>query len=305
MSARSTPLAYLNGRFLAADQASIPIWDRGVVQGATVTEMIRTFRGVPFRLCDHLSRLRNSLAYLGVTLAESDDQLRDIASLLIASNRPGSVELGIVIFVTPGAIPMYAGDLLCSSGPTLCVHTFPLPVECWTSRYIHGQSLIVPSIRQVSREILDPRVKYRSRLHWYLADRETQQIDPTAVALLQDEHGHLTETNSGNFLIVKHGVIQTPRSCDTLSGISQAFVRELANGLAIPYQETDITLQQALAADEAFTTSTSYCLWPVTRINQQSIGTGVPGPITQALLQAWFRAVGFDFTAPLAEDSPS
>ncbi len=42
-----------------------PIWDRGVVQGATVTEMIRTFRGVPFRLCDHLSRLRNSLAYLG------------------------------------------------------------------------------------------------------------------------------------------------------------------------------------------------------------------------------------------------
>lgn len=305
MPARSTPLVYFNGRFQAADQTSIPIWDRGVVQGATVTEMIRTFRGAPFRLFEHFRRLRNSLNYLGVTLAETDEQLRDVVTQLIALNRPGSVELGIVIFATPGAIPMYAGDAFCSSGPTICIHTFPLTVECWTSRYIHGQSLIVPSIRQVSREILDPRIKYRSRLHWYLADREAQRIDPTAVALLQDEHGHLTETNSGNFLIVKNGAIQTPHSCDTLSGISQAFVRELASELAIPYRETDITLQQALAADEAFTTSTSYCLWPVTRINLQPIGTGVPGPMTQALLQAWSRAVGFDITAPPAEDSPS
>lgn len=306
MSARSTPLAYFNGRFLAADQAAVPLWDRGVVQGATVTEMIRTFRGVPFRLAEHLNRLRNSLSYLGVSLAESDDTLSDIVTQLVASNRsPDSVDLGIVIFATPGAIPMYAGDILHSSSPTACVHTFPLPVACWASRYSCGQSLIVPSIRQVSREILKPQVKYRSRLHWYLADREAQQVDPAAVALLQDEHGHLTETNSGNFLIVSHGKILTPRSCDTLSGISQAFVQELANKLSIPYEATDITLQQALAADEAFTTSTSYCLWPVTRINQQSIGTGVPGPITQALLQAWSRAVGFDITAPPAEDSPS
>lgn len=305
MSARSTPLAYLNGRYLAADKAAVPLWDRGVVQGATVTEMIRTFRGVPFRLTEHLARLRNSLTYLGVTLAESDAQLRQIVSRLIESNRPCSVDLGIVLFATPGAIPMYAGEILHSSSPTLCIHTFPLPVGCWTSRYSRGQSLIVPSIRQVSREILNPQVKYRSRLHWYLADREAQQVDPAAVALLQDEHGHLTETNSGNFLIVQHGKIQTPRSCDTLSGISQAYIQELANELSIPYEETDITLQQALGADEAFTTSTSYCLWPVTRINQQSIGTGVPGPITQALLQAWSRAVGFDITAPPAEDSPS
>lgn len=306
MSARSTPLAYLNGRYLAVDQAAIPIWDRGVVQAATVTEMIRTFRGVPFRLAEHLSRLRNSLSYLGVSLAESDEKLCEIISQLIASNRPpGSNDLGIVLFATPGAIPMYAGDTQHTSGPTLCVHTFPLPVQGWAAKYSNGQSLIVPSIRQVSREILDPQVKYRSRLHWYLADREAHQIDPAAVALLQDEYGHLTETNSGNFLIVTNGKIQTPRSCDTLSGISQAFVQELANALSIPYEETNITLPEALRADEAFTTSTSYCLWPVTRINQQSIGTGTPGPITQALTQAWSRAVGFDITAPSAEDSPS
>lgn len=306
MSARSTPLAYLNGRYLSVDQAAIPIWDRGAVQAATVTEMIRTFRGVPFRLAEHLSRLRISLSYLGVSLAESDEKLCEITSQLIASNRPpGSVDLGIVIFATPGAIPMYAGEIQHASSPTLCLHTFPLPVASWAAKFQNGQSLVVPSIRQVPREILSPQVKYRSRLHWYLADREAHEIDPAAVALLQDEHGHLTETNSGNFLIVTNGRIQTPRSCDTLPGISQAFVQELANTLSIPYEEKDITLTEALRADEAFTTSTSYCIWPVTRINQQSIGTGIPGPITQALLKAWSGAVGFDITAPPAEDSPS
>lgn len=304
MSARSTPLVYLNGRYLAADQAAIPIWDRGVVQAATVTEMIRTFRGVPFRVPEHLARLRNSLNYVGVCLTESDEALSQIISQLIASNRlTSSSELGIVIFATPGAIPMYAGDIPSDSRPTVCVHTFPLPVRSWATKYARGQSLVVPSVRQISREILNPQVKYRSRLHWYLADREAQQVDSAAVALLQDEHGHLTETNSGNFLIVTNGTIQTPRSCDTLPGISRGFVQELANTLAIPYEEKNVTLSEALRADEAFTTSTSYCVWPVTRINQQSIGSGAPGPITQALTQAWSRAVGFDITAT-AEDSP-
>lgn len=304
MASRSEPLVYLNGRFIAADQAAIPIWDRGVVQAATVTEMIRTFRGVPFRLPQHLSRLESSLSYLGVTLSESPAQISEIVSRLIELNHcDHSRELGIVLFATPGAIPMYAGDSHCETTPTFCAHTFPLPIDCWREKYRTGQSLVVPSIHQIPPEILNPQVKYRSRLHWYLADREAQQSDPTAVALLQNQRGHLTETNSGNFFIVTDGRILTPADGDTLPGISQAYVQELANALSIPYEAVDITLAMALEADEAFTTSTSYCVWPVTRLNQQSIGTGVPGPVTQALLQAWSTAVGFDITtATPAED---
>ena len=202
MPARLAPLAYLNGRYIPGDQAALPVWDRGVVQGATVTEMIRTFQRVPFRLPQHLARLREALDYLGVTIHQTDDDLTEIVRQLIESRESSLADLGIVIFVTPGAIPMYAGEFPVSDSPTVCVHTFPLPFGQWAEKYRLGQALAVPSIRQIPVEILDPRIKYRSRLHWYLADREARTIDPAAVALLQNTDGHLTETNSGNFFVV-------------------------------------------------------------------------------------------------------
>lgn len=297
MTAPVAPLAYLNGRFITGEQAALPVWDRGVVQGATVTEMIRTFQRVPFRLAQHFARLRKSLDYLGVAITQTDDDLADIIAKLIdscASALPPLADLGIVILVTPGSIPMYAGEFPVGDGPTVCVHAFPLPFRQWAAKYQLGQALVVPSIRQIPAEILDPRFKYRSRLHWYLADREAHAIDPTAVALLQNGAGHLTETNSGNFFIVTGGTIRTAREADSLPGISQQFVRELAKELAIPYEVGDITLSDALNAEEAFVSSTTYCVLPVTRVNRQAIGTGSPGSVTNALLRRWSDQVGLD-----------
>ena len=302
MPARLAPLAYLNGRYIPGDQAALPVWDRGVVQGATVTEMIRTFQRVPFRLPQHLDRLREALDYLGVTIHQTDDDLTEIVRQLIESRESSHADLGVVIFVTPGAIPMYAGEIPVSDSPTVCVHTFPLPFGQWAEKYRLGQALAVPSIRQIPTDILDPRIKYRSRLHWYLADREARTLDPTSVALLQNADGHLTETNSGNFFVVSGGTIRTARAVDSLPGISQQFVQELAKELAIPYEVGDITLAFALQADEAFVTSTTYCVLPVTRLNQRAIGSGTPGPVTRTLLQRWSDHVGLDITQQAQQD---
>jgi len=298
-------LAYLNGKYLTHEQLMLPVWDRGVVQGATVTEMIRTFRRVPFRLPQHLLRFRVSLEYLGVSIAESDEELSGIVQCLIESRAttcPLHCDLGIVIFATPGPIPMYAGDVPVSNSPTVCVHTFPLPFRQWAEKYQRGQSLVVPSIRQIPPEILDPRIKYRSRLHWYLADREAQASDPTAMAVLQNASGHLTETNSGNFFMVSQGRIRTAREVDVLPGISQQFVKELAQELAIPYEVGDITVECVLRSEEAFVTSTTYCMLPVTRLNQQAIGNGKPGPITRSVLQRWSDRVGLDIVSQANQD---
>ncbi len=306
MSARLAPLAYLNGYFVLGEAVALPVWDRGVVQGATVTEMIRTFQRVPFRLPEHLARLRSSLEYLGVSIAESDADFARILQRLIDSRHatlPAHGDLGIVIFVTPGSIPMYAGEVPVSNSPTVCVHTFPLPLRQWADKYRQGQSLAVPSIRQIPSDILDPCFKYRSRLHWYLADREAQAIDPGAVALLQNQAGHLTETNSGNFFVVSRGRVRTARECDSLPGISQQFVKELAQELEIPYEVGDITLASALGAEEAFVTSTTFCVWPVTRLNQTVIGNGTPGPMTLRLLQRWSDKIGLDIVDQANQDS--
>ncbi len=303
--ASSSALAYLNGSYIPGDQAVLPVWDRGIVQGTTVSEMIRTFRGVPFRLPQHLARLRNAIDYLGVAIDQSDEQWAGILRRLIESRKPQlspQADLGIVIFVTPGAIPMYAGEFPVSDAPTLCVHTFPLPFRQWAGKYRLGQPLVVPSRLQVPADILDPRIKHRSRLHWYLADREARTVDPTAMALLQNADGHLTETNSGNFFVVSGGKIRTPCAVDSLPGISQQFVRELSQELAIPYEVGDITLASALQADEAFVSSTTYCVLPVTRINQRAIGTGEPGPVTLAVLQRWSEHVGVNVVEQSQQD---
>lgn len=305
MSGQPALIAYLQNQWIDAAQAALPVWDRGVVQAATVTEMVRTFARQPFRLNQHLMRLRSSLDYLGLEISESNSELTEIVTRLIEHNSrtlPPQADLGVVLLVTAGALPMYAGGLPSSLAPTVCVHTFPLPFSMWAAKYTCGQPLVVPSIRQVPFDVISPQIKHRSRLHWYRADREAQAVDPEAVALLMSSGGSVTETNSGNFLIVKDGRIVTPPPEETLPGISQSFIGELATALSIPYEARHLTLNEALGADEAMVSSTTYCILPVNRINCQPIGTGAPGPLTQKLLTAWSDWIGFDIVAQATKD---
>src|SRR5712691_3592431 len=108
----SEALVYLNGALVPASQASLKIYDAGIVLGATVTEMTRTFRHQPFRLDDHVARLFRSLKYgrmdIGLTPAELVAVSRELLernAQLIAPND----ELGLIHFVTAGEISVYAG----------------------------------------------------------------------------------------------------------------------------------------------------------------------------------------------------
>ena len=137
-------------------------------------------------------------------------------------------------------------------------------------------------------------MKCRSRMHYYLAEREVHERDAEAWALLLDLAGNVTETNSGNFLMVERGVLVSPPTEYTRAGVSRALVLELAEVLGIPFLARDIPLAEAMQADEAFLSSTSYCLMPVTKINDVLLGDGRPGPIYRALLTAWSQRVGVD-----------
>ncbi len=293
------PLVYLNGQMVPASQAHIAIYDAGIVQGAAVTDQTRTFHKRPWRLDDHLDRLFRSLRYTQMDIGLSKEQLAGISHELIEHNGQlleDEGELGLVHFVTAGVYPTYAGlsGRSIPQTPTVCVHTFPLPFELWAKKMLAGAHLITPSIRHVPPQCYDPKVKYRSRMHFYLADLEARRIDPEASALLLDLAGNLTETSTANFLIVERGCIVSPTTVNTLPGISRAMVIELAEKLGIPFRERDLQLYNAMNADEAFLTSTPYCLMPVTRINGTAIGDGKPGVMTRRLLRAWSAEVGLD-----------
>jgi branched-chain amino acid aminotransferase len=302
----SEPLVYLNGRVVPASEAHLAIYDAGVVLGATVTEMTRTFHQRLWRLGQHLDRLFRALRYTRMDIGLSKAELEGISHELVAQNArllDGAGELGLIHFVTAGEYATYAGRAgrPARATPTVCAHTFPLPFELWAPKMQAGAHLVTPSVRHVPPQCYDPKMKYRSRMHYYLADQEARLVDPQASALLLDLAGNVTETGGANFLIVARGTVVSPTTVNTLPGISRAMVIELAGRLRVPFVERDIQVCDVVNADEALLTSTPYCLLPVTKVNGVRIGDGRPGPLFRQLLAAWGAEVGLDIAKQILE----
>ena len=290
------PLAYLNGRLIPASSAALSITDAGFVLGTAVAEQLRTFAGEIFRLDDHLDRLQHSLEIIGVEPDIDRDRMAEIARELVAHNRrllaPGD-DLGLSVFVTPGPYPAYSSPG--RAEPTVCLHTYPLPFRLWAEKYETGQALVIPDVRQVSPKAWPPGLKCRSRMHYYLADRQAAMADPGARALLLDSEGLVSEASTANVLIftAAEGLLAPPHA-KVLPGISLAAATELAVKLGIPTARRGLTPDDVKSAEEVLLTSTPFCLLPATRLDGRPIAGGSAGGVYRRLLAAWSELVGID-----------
>jgi branched-subunit amino acid aminotransferase/4-amino-4-deoxychorismate lyase len=290
------PLAYLNGNWIGADQAVIRLDDAGFVLGVTVTEQLRTFAGRLFRLEEHLARLRQSLEIIGVDPPMPLDELGK-AAIELARYNYGLLaqgdDLGLAMLVTPGVYAAFSSRE--EPSPTVCLHTYPLPFRLWAAAYQTGLSLVTTPFEQVSPRCWPRQLKCRSRMHYYLAERHAQRIEPGSRPLLLDEEGRVTETPTANLLIYRQseGLISPPRET-ILPGISLDVVEQLAAAEGIGFHERPLEPADVSRADETLLTSTPYCLLPVTRFNRQPIGKGQPGPIYRRLLARWNELAGID-----------
>ena len=290
------PIVYLNQQLTPASQAAISLFDAGFTLGATATETLRTFRGEIFRLPEHLQRLKRSLQIARLPMKESLDDIAEIAGRVVDHNRAlidADDDLSLSIFVTPGQTSLSPEDWVAI--PTVGVVAYPLEFRFWAHRYEEGVSLVVTSIRQVPANCWPPELKCRSRMHYFLADREAHRIEALSRALLLDQEGFITEASTANVLAYyeKEGLIAPP-TADVLPGISLQVVSELAGRLGIAFAHRKMSPDDLAGADEAYLTSTPNCILPVTRFNKKPIGSGKPGAIFQKLLAAWNEMVGFD-----------
>jgi branched-subunit amino acid aminotransferase/4-amino-4-deoxychorismate lyase len=292
------PVAYLNGRYVPEAKLKLPLHDAGFVFGATVTDLCRTFRHEPFRLDEHLQRFRHSCDLARVPQPVPDEQLRTIARKLIRRNAAllaPTQDLALVMLATPGPIGYYAGQPggAGEAPSTLALNTFPLPFHRYARLFTYGARLTVCSpVRQLPGDVVSPRIKHRSRLHWWIAEREAHEQDPAASALLLDSEHRLTETATSNVIIVKNGRILTPPLRGVLNGISLLATRELCSKLGIRFAERKLSVPDLMSADEVLLSCTSYCLAGVSAVDGYAIAW--PGPIYQKLLAAWNDLVGLD-----------
>jgi branched-subunit amino acid aminotransferase/4-amino-4-deoxychorismate lyase len=288
------PVAYLDGRFLPASQLSVPVYDAGFVQGVTVAEQLRTFGGQLFRLEQHLDRLRHCLEIVGVDPGRSMNELAAAARELASRNHrllESGDDLGLCLFVTPGAYPAMVPQT--AAPPMVAMHTFPLPFHLWCDKYERGQRLVTTDIVQVPPTSWPPELKCRSRMHYYLADRQAQRIDPDARAVLLDQRGMVVEASTANVVIYRHneGIVSPPRE-SILPGVSIAVLSELAEQAGIPFSCRDVPLDDLTRADEVLLSSTSPCLLPVVSVNGQPVGSGAPGNVFRRALEQWGGLVG-------------
>jgi len=278
---RENSLTYLNGRVLPTNEASLSLTDAGFVWGATVVDRLRTFRHKLFRLTDHLARFRQSCERAFIPQPHTDQELATIAGEMVeraASQLNKEDELSLILFATPGN----------ETGPTLGMTMERLDFTKYAALVRSGAKLApVPSPAGV-----DPAIKHRSRLAWWIATRGL----PTGCEALfttGEPHHFLRETPIANFLAVIDGQLISPPRSTILDGISLHQVEILAQRLGIRFIEREMTIDEVLAkSTECILANTSFCLATVTSLSGQP--KPLTGPTFQRLLRAWSDEVGVD-----------
>ena len=236
----SEPIAYYNGRLLPVSQLSLPVYDTGFVLGVAVSEQIRTFCGALFRLDQHLSRLERSMEIVGVDPGIDLPKFAEIASHLAARNHrllDVGDDLGLSLFVTPGPYATFAPPGKVQA--TVCMHTYPLPFSSWVKKYTEGQALATSDTEQVPAACWPPELKCRSRMHYYLADRQAAIRHPGARALLTDAQGYVVEASTANILVhdQDQGLVAPPRA-SILPGVSLGVFGRTGNSAEDPVPES-------------------------------------------------------------------
>ena len=275
-----TRTVYVNGEFVPEDQARVSIFDRGFVFGDGVYEVVPVIRG---RLADRdyfIQRLTRSLGELGIAWPCSKEEYQDVLEQLVARN---SLEEGIVYTqVTRGA-----SDRQFTFPPdtpaTMVAFTQKMPLLDHPAAGTGITVVTNPEIRWLRRDI-----KSLNLLAQVLAKQHAADHSAGETWMLED--GLVTEGASSTAYIVNNGkVITRSLSNRVLPGIRRRRLLELAADAGIEYEERPFSLEEAMAADEAFISSATTILISVVNIDGKQIGDGRPGPVSRRLRQLYCR----------------
>jgi len=288
-------MVWWNGNLIPEKEARISIYDEALIFGSMVFEMLRSFNKIQFKLAEHIDRLFQSAKYLRIDIPYTRKDVIQSCLDTIEANEPlfnDDDEHRLMINVTRGLLGLYQGIDTDNKGPNVIIADFPLrwTVQGMGKLFDSGVNAVIPSQRTIPANLLEPKVKNRSRIHYLMANIEVSQYKGNNNwALLLDPDGYVAEGTGSNFFIVKDGYLMTPEPRNILRGISRQYVMSLK-----PSCEKNIEIYDVINADEAFYTGTPFCVLPVTSINGIPIGKGKIGNITQEILKVWSQNVGVD-----------
>jgi branched-chain amino acid aminotransferase len=270
---------YVDGEFVPADRAMIPVDDLALIRGIGVFDLMRTFHGKPCFLEEHVARLLASARSIDLDVPWDHDEICRVALETLSRNH--LKEANIRIIITGGS----SDDFMSLAGkPRLLVLINPLPEmpEHW---YHRGIKVITRKLRRVN-----PGAKSINYLPAAMALRYARTRGGVE-ALYLDENDHVLEGTTSNVFAFNHGRLVTPEQ-GILAGVTRKVVLEIAAGL-FPIERRDLPRRELLKAQEVFITGTNKGLVPVVDVDGTRIGNGHPGPETgriMALLEARLKS---------------
>ncbi len=250
MSQKPPRRVYLNGDFVPESEARISIFDSALMFGDMVFDMTRSFNKKQFMLRDHLERLYRGIKQLRIPVGIPMDEMERLVYRTMEVNEPAfdpHDEHRIMINVSRGPLSMYSMVFDGKLEPTVVIADFPVKwtVASLAHFFDEGVHLVTPAQRMIPSDLLDAKVKNRSRLHYMVANLQVSLVnDANAMALLLDPDGFIAEGTGSNFFTVQDGVLYTPEGRNLLRGTRRKYILGLARRLGI-----EVTVEAA-----AFTT---------------------------------------------------
>lgn len=278
---------YINGQLVPAEQATVSVFDHGLLYGDGVFEGLRSYGGKVFRLAEHVERLYDSARAILLDIPMSREAMAKAINDTVKAN--GLDDGYIRAVVTRGAGTLGLDPNRCSNPRVIIIAD---SIQLYPKEfYENGLELITSSVIRNHPAALSPRIKSLNYLNNILAKIEGLKAG-CVEALMLNHKGEVAECTGDNFFLVKHGQLSTPPlDAGILEGVTRNAVLEIAREAGIPTMERPLTKHDVYVADECFLTGTAAEVVPVVKVDDRVIGSGRPGAITKDLTERFHKLV--------------
>lgn len=277
---------WLDGSLMEATDATVAVLDHGVTVGDGAFETLKVIDGEPFAITRHLRRLRRSLDVLGITLDRSDDELREAARAVCATDRSapaddrgGTPDAGgiVRITVTGGLSPI--GSTRGDGHPTVFVVSGPLTPWPVTTAVV-----TVPWRRNEHSAVAGAKTTSYAENVRALAEAKRAGASE---AILANTAGHLCEGTGTNVFVATSGKLFTP---GLATGCLAGITRELLLERGVGAERNDLTLDDLRNADQAFLTSSTRDVQAISAVDGVDLPS-CPGPLSKGAAESFAAIV--------------